>query len=81
MRPKAAETIRGRLARADKPRAFWEGVIQQWIFCAADRRMLARYHFDGATQEAIAEQEALSVQTVQRRLEMGTKRMIEKAGA
>ena len=81
MRPKAAETIRGRLASADKPRAFWEGVIQQWIFCAADRRMLALYHFDGETQEAIAEQEALSVQTVQRRLEMGTKRMIEKAGA
>ena len=81
MRPKAAETIRGRLARADKPRAFWEGVMQQWIFSAADRRMLARYHFDGATQEAIAEQEALSVQTVQRRLETGTKRMIEKAGA
>ena len=81
MRPKAAETIRGRLARADKPRAFWEGVMQQWIFSAADRRMLAQYHFDGATQEAIAEQEALSVQTVQRRLETGTKRMIEKAGA
>lgn len=81
MRPKAAETIRGRLARADKPRAFWEGVMQQWIFSAADRRMLARYHFDGATQEAVAEEEALSVQTVQRRLEAGTKRMIDKAGA
>ena len=65
----------------DRPRAYWEEIMEQWIFCAADRRMLARYHFDGATQEAIAEQEALSVQTVQRRLETGTKRMIEKAGA
>lgn len=65
----------------DRPRAYWEEIMQQWIFSAADRRMLARYHFDGATQEAIAEQEALSVQTVQRRLETGTKRMIEKAGA
>ena len=81
MRPKAAETIRGRLARADKPRAFWEGVMQQWIFCAADRRMLAAYHFDGATQEAIAEQEELSGHTVQRRLESGTKRIIAKARA
>lgn len=81
MRPKAAITIRERLARADKPRAFWEGVMQQWIFCAADRRMLVAYHFDGATQEAIAEQEDVSVRTIQRRLETGTKRMIEKAGA
>ena len=81
MRPKAAMTTWGRLAREDKPRAYWENVMQQWIFCAADRRMLAAYHFDGATQEAIAEQEELSVQTVQRRLEAGTKRMIDKAGA
>lgn len=81
MRPKAAITIRKRLAREDKPRAFWEGVMQQWIFCAADRRMLTAYHFDGATQEAIAEQEELSVPTVQRRLDAGTKRLIEKAGA
>lgn len=81
MRPKAAMTTRGRLAKLDRPRAYWEEIMEQWIFCAADRRMLARYHFDGATQEAIAEQEALSVQTVQRRLETGTKRMIEKAGA
>lgn len=81
MRPKAAMTTRGRLATLDRPRAYWEEIMEQWIFCAADRRMLARYHFDGATQEAIAEQEALSVQTVQRRLETGTKRMIEKAGA
>ena len=61
MRPKAAETIRGRLIREDRPRAYWEGVMQQWIFCAADRRMLAAYHFEGETQEAIAEAEALSV--------------------
>lgn len=81
MRPKAAETIRGRLIREDRPRAYWEGVMQQWIFCSVDRRMLAAYHFDGKTQEAIAEQEELSVQTVQRRLEAGTKRMIDKAGA
>ena len=81
MRPKAAETIRGRLIREDRPRAYWEGVMQQWIFCAADRRMLAAYHFDGATQEAIAEAEALSVHTVQRRLESGTKRIIAKARA
>lgn len=80
MRPKAAVTIRERLARADRPRAYWEGVMQQWIFCAADRRMLAAYHFDGATQEAIAEKEELSVPTVQRRLEVGTNRMLEKAG-
>lgn len=81
MRPKAAVTIRERLACADKPRAFWEGVMQQWIFCAADRRMLAAYHFDGVTQEAIAEQEDVSIRTVQRRLEDGTEKMIEKAGA
>ena len=81
MRPKAAETIRGRLARADKPRAFWEGVMQQWIFSAADRRMLAAYPFEGETQEAIAEAELLSVHTVRRRLEAGTQRMIDKAGA
>lgn len=79
MRPKAAETIRGRLIREDRPRAYWEGVMQQWIFCAVDRRMLAAYHFDGKTQEAIAEAEALSVHTVQRRLESGTKRIIAKA--
>lgn len=81
MRPKAATTIRERLVREDKPRAYWEGVMQQWIFCAADRRMLTAYHFDGATQEAIAEKEDVSVRTVQRRLEDGTKKLIEKAGA
>ena len=81
MRPKAATTIRERLVREDKPRAYWEGVMQQWIFCAADRRMLTAYHFDGATQEAIADKEDVSVRTVQRRLEDGTKKLIEKAGA
>jgi AraC-like DNA-binding protein len=50
----------------EKPRSFWENLIEEWIFSEEHRLMLKRNLLDGWTYERIAEEFDMSSRQIAR---------------
>lgn len=50
----------------EKPRSFWENLIEEWIFSEEHRLMLKRNLLDGWTYERIAEEFGMSSRQIAR---------------
>lgn len=50
----------------EKPRSFWENLIEEWIFSEEHRLMLKRNLLDGWTYERIAEDFDMSSRQIAR---------------
>jgi AraC-like DNA-binding protein len=50
----------------EKPRSFWENLIEEWIFSEEHRAMLKRNLLDGWTYERIAEEFGMSSRQIAR---------------
>ena len=50
----------------EKPRSFWENLIEEWIFSEEHRLMLKRNLLDGWTYEHIAEEFDMSSRQIAR---------------